>query len=177
MEVLEKEIPNSLVVVLLVVSAVGAVVGVAATGILGEDSTGDTDQPLFINSEESMFINADDGLFQVSSDGRSAVIGGSVNRSGGYSVTVALTTTAKTGITARLLLRDQTPLRINLTSGVNIESERVSRNEFLLDVNRGVESGRNVYVNLNISAPRRISPDFYTFESVIVPVNLAEYRR
>lgn len=177
MEVLKKEIPDSLVVVLLVISVVGAAVGVAVTGILGEGSTGDTDRPLFIDSEDSGFVNTGNGLFQVSGDGSSAVIGGPVNRSESYSVTVALTTATETGIAARLLFENRTPLRINLTGGVNVESERVSQNEFLLEVNRGVEPGRNVYLSLNVSAPEGISPDFYTFESVIVPVNPAERRR
>lgn len=176
MKAFGKEIPTSVLVVILVISGIGATVGVVTTGAIDGESTTDVDQALVIDAGDSGFGSAD-GVFQVSAGNSSFVTGATVNQGGNYDIQIALDNRANANISARLKIDNPTPLHIEAVGNNNIGVQRIGETEFLLDVPEGVSTGDNERIDLTVSAPNDISPGFYTFEATVAPVTVgAEVR-
>jgi hypothetical protein len=172
MEVLGKEVPTSVIVVLLVISGLGATAGAATTGVIEGESTTDVNQALLVNESSSGFSGANGGVFQVGDGNSSFVTGASVNQGDTYTIEVALDNAADSDISARLVIDNPTPLHVDAGSpGDDIEVQRVGANEFILEV---ADNTGNEDIDLTVTAPNNVNPGFYTFETTIAPIDIGD---
>lgn len=173
MEVLGKEVPTSVIVVLLVISGLGATAGAATTGVIEGESTTDVNQALLVDESSSGFSGAS-GVFQVG-DGRSSfVTGASVNQGDTYTIEVALDNEADSDISARLVIDNPRPLHVDASSSSgDIDVQRLGANEFILEVAGNTGSAGDV-IELTVTAPNNVNPGFYTFETTIAPIDVGD---